>query len=386
MQIANRPAGVSEAVEILCDAGYFWSKKKICVLLRDLAKHSAATCLPLERTPHAISTRLGLKTRDSVPVQIMRLKGYLEEFFAGEGAGLPFRIQIGGGGRHQIHQETNYLIEVSYTMSDACVALWSAHADSGDDVLIASNAPLFYRFPAEGRPDYRIRMPQVNDAHAEIADEAIREKLKDCAPCNHYISIGDYKISTELLSFFHGVLRKRATCYVATSEWKKSERRKLPASADSNVVIFGNPRVSWIFRDWQREIKPEFFVPEGSAESLSIRNRLEQEMPPYKDRPEPGGRIYAALVRRSGPDGIVTLVGVQNGPALEALAGVLTDDVELRRCIGGVVKEKDLQQFPASFELLFEIPIGPEESVGTPVLVTSRPWGWNGDYPKGNVD
>jgi hypothetical protein len=144
-----------------------------------------------------------------------------------------------------------------------------------------------------------------------------------------------------------------------------------------SVIAMGNPRVSWVVDSMLKSLEPNFFV--DRQDPNRIRNRMPEagEEEWYEDNLSGGGYLYAVLVRRRQKNRTETVLLVQNGPALEALAGVLTNEEELEKL---VFQDPGWRgALPSYFECLFQVSLGNLEVVerGTkPVLLALRTHHW----------
>jgi hypothetical protein len=207
------------------------------------------------------------------------------------------------------------------------------------------------------------------DLHAR---EKRLPSLGDCEECFHYVSIGDFKLSMALSAHFEGQVQPSVVYSTKDHEDEFNPSDPFDAAHD-NLVAYGNPRVSWVVNKLQGRINPNFFIDGSNHRCITNREPKGDELNEYTDNLAKHGKLYAAVIRQVREGRVVTLISAQNGPALEAVASVLTDDRRLKEFLASTGWGDAL---PADFELLFEIQLGVKEEVmhkSQPKLIAHRP-------------
>jgi hypothetical protein len=229
-------------------------------------------------------------------------------------------------------------------------------------IVLATNAPLFFRH-RDG--EYRVRVMAVNDkaSRRDHSRAKRRPSLKEFEECFHYVSIGDLRLCIALMTYFLGELGSVETKIVYSSRelddpFNPSDELNLFTT--KNLVALGNPRVSWVVSKLQEHIQPTFFIQDRDQRRIRNREPKPEEPTYYEDKVAPFGSLHAAVIRHCSKGRVETVVCVQNGPALEAIAGVLTDDAKLKAVMDQTGWKNG---FPECFELLFCVGIGKNEVI-----------------------
>ncbi len=377
------PAEQFAFLETILEDPFWTAKQQSVTLLKYLAQQSAPNNNSEARTASAISTRLNLSAA-SVTTGLARLRDDLTAFFSTNRDSLRWTISLGPGGRGSINSGNNLRVKFEPNPSFRDIDLWADHLNRQEPLTIIANAPLFFR---NSTSKHRIRVMQVNDPSAKSAHPILR----DSEPCFHYMSIGDFRMVTHLVQHFSRHSSQPIETRIVYSSihledaFHPGDNRTLDISQLSNAIVIGNPRVSWVMKELQTLISPNFALDEDDASSIFNRECGPNERPVYTDNLNRAGTIHLALVRHRSPTRTITLLSVQNGPALDALAPIVVKDSAIRNHLAKVGFQADSDQLPANFELLFQVELLAKEAPKPPVLLTSRPWGPNRDLvPSGD--
>lgn len=309
-----------------------------------------------------------------MPTYIKRLQQTLDKYYTGEGKASRQLLSVHAGGKGAGGEGTNYLLQLSWRTVRPTQLFWAGHLALKPEILLVTNAPLFYR---DRNAEYRIRVMAVNDegTYRRHSQEERSPSLECCEECFHYVSIGDFRLAVALSSFFSGQGVGVDTRVVYSSR-DHEDHRDPPDQVDmqkaTNLIALGNRRVSWVVRALQEEMKPNFFIADQDHTRITNRKPQKGELEVYEDSLVLDGCIFAAVIRRTSRERVETLISVQNGPALEALAWSLMQDDEV-----AMIAEQAgwTTQYPENFELLFQIDLGKKEAVRRgrhPRLVASR--------------
>ena len=352
------------AIDRFCEPTCMRGDDVLKELLRYLAKHSYPDNRPNSRIGGVILKSVG---GSDVAHSISRLHQKLKDYYAGDGIDDPQILTVHAGGRGSIKRGDNYKVEVKNRRTSFSRLFWQPHLKGDKPVVLATNAPLFFRHQ-DGT--HRVRVMAVNDQNSLDNHTKKRRSpvLSECELCFHYISIGDFRLSVALTKFFL-LARVHPESKVVYASRELHDDYNPPDSLElaktNNIVAFGNPRVSWVVKKLQERISPNFHIASGDQTSITNRflKREAAEKKSYQDDLQPNGNLYGAVIRRKTSSRVETLILVQNGPALEAIADILTDDSKLEAIVSKTGWE---DMFPESFELLFHITLGQKEEVIRP--------------------
>lgn len=364
-------------VDLLAASQTLRKEKVLVKLLRHLANLSYPENYSEARGARELAEALQC-SEEHISPNVHRLQQELRKYYMKEGKDASHRLSVHKGGRGPTKVGNNFLVEVIWLGQRPTNMFWGPHLAMQVPVVLVTNAPLFFRH-SNGR--YRIRVMAVNDKSSQIEHSKAKRQpsLYACEECFHYVSIGDFRLSVALAEYFLDEKARVDTKIVYSTrnlEDPYNPPDQLNLKITNNLVVLGNPRVSWVIDKLQDHIEPNFFIDD--REHTRIRNRIPQaeELEYYEDKLARGGHLYAAIIRHKAEGRVQTMVCVQNGPALETLAGVLTDDAKLK-----VVMDKAgwKDQCPDYFELLFRVALGRQESVrreDLPMLVAWRDVHW----------
>lgn len=349
-----------------------WQSHSLELLLY-LAKHSVPN-EPQERSAAKLAGVLKCQIGD-VPKYIQRLHEDLIEHYHER----PHRFQVivHHGGQGAFKLANNYLVElVDLREYPSSRKFWGHHLDHGAmPIVVATSAPLFFRH-VDGT--YRVRAMDVNSSAER--DRHVKESrspdLSDCEECFHYLSTGDFRLCIELVKLFAREKANVETRIVVRDRnlvdpYNPYDTVDLPAT--SSLIAIGNPRVSWVVEEIQKRISPNFYLMSGSSPVVKNRRPRDGERDEYKDVLSANGELFAILIRESAPERTRTLVLVQNGPALEALATTLTDEDSLALILSDPRWRG--RELPSYFECVFRVPLGEREfpnRASRPELVALR--------------
>lgn len=333
-------------------------------LLRFLANCSRPANNWKARTADKVAQRFGWNGPETAAKQVDRLRESLGDFYAGEGGRhAKYGVEILAGGSGAVSRHNNWLVEVVWRGDPVTRRFWQPHLDGPGQIEIISNAPLFHR--SKGG-DYRVRVMAVNDKPTRETHirEGRQPDLRESEDCYHYVSMGDFRFAQAMVRYFSEAGHSMATKIVHAS--RDSDDPLNPCDLvqldkSRNLVAVGNRRVSWVVRHLEDHLEPNFFVPDSSQDHFEDRTpdktgtKIE-----YRDRLEIDGCAHGLIVRSAGPDRVETLVNVQNGPALDGMARLLTSD-ELLEPIFRKVGWSSARPIPNYFELLFKVAIASKE-------------------------
>uniref|UniRef100_Q020F4 Transcriptional regulator, Fis family n=1 Tax=Solibacter usitatus (strain Ellin6076) TaxID=234267 RepID=Q020F4_SOLUE len=337
------------------------------VLQRNHLSATEATCLqylvehswpndPEARQVEALERLLGINAR-AIGMLIQRLNKNLAQKHHYP-AGSEVRLAIAKGGRAAIQAKTNYRVEPAPITPARAPLFWNAHLSHPQDVLLVSNMPLFFRNP-EGTE--RLRVMAVNTKSEQRAHPVVNAYSASF----HYVSLGDFRLGVALTRYF---MRKG----------KELDVRLVPQDRNlvdmenpcdvvevehtRNLIAIGNSRVSCLVEDRLKKISPNFHLKDGEPNRIYNAKpaKASGEKAYYEDSPKAGGCYHVLLVRSVRGNRTDTVIAVQNGPALERIAPLLTDDEEFCRVVG---QRWCTGAMPESFELLFQVEVGENELV-----------------------
>ena len=351
-----------------------FNTKPVCRdILVYLAEKSFPSNLSGDRTAKRVAEKFA-QTVEAIPNHCKHINAALDEHYEGEGKGARRRVTLHKGGRLEMRRRENYLVTLEWCGPRPTHMFWEAHWDRKDPILLATNAPLFFR-NREG--DYRIRVMAVNHAYARDRhqEEGREPQLSTCDECFHYVSIGDLKICVALSTFFtkKGQTVKTKVAY-STQDYDdvfSNSSDKIQPEETSNLIAFGNPRVSWVVTKLQSHFAPNFFLEPHTPAKMLNRRPGPGEDEFYPDVVGNHGFVYAAVIRSVEDGRAQTMILVQNGPALEAVGSILINDGKMQ----DLLDKLDWDEFPTYFELLFRIGLGEREIVqpDTAKLIAWRP-------------
>lgn len=289
-------------------------------------------------------------------------------------------LQIHQGGKGSIKDGNNYLVEIirKETKVDE---FWKAHVlGEGIPVVLVTNAPLFFLHPS-GK--HRIRVMEVNKLEAR--DEHLKAKrkpdLEGYRECFHYLSIGDFRLAIALGSHFvrrNCVVDARVVIGDRNLSDPYNPMDEVNLRETRSIVALGNPRVSWVVDSMLATMEPNFYVDKRYPSRIRNRHPEPNEQEWYEDNLASGGHLYAVLVRKRENKRTETVMLVQNGPALEALAGVLTDHKAIQEQL--FEDPRWISPLPDYFECLFRVSLGNNEVVARstrPELLAVRMGHWS---------
>lgn len=355
-----------ELIKILDSKG-FRQKSAMRKLLLYLATNSYPKNLFEARTAENVRRECGWVNEETAWHNCDRLRDLLEEYYdAQPDKDKRRRLVINPGGKGARNKHTNWLVELVRGESSAVRRFWHPHFTDPKRLGIVSNAPLFFRSPKE---THRVRVMSINDRHAfenHLAQPNAEPDLQGYLECFHYVSLGDFQLSLALNQFFVSERQSVETRVVYASRDSDNPLNptdRLDLQDCSNLIAMGNRRVSWVVRELETRLRPNFTIPDGDSKRILNQmprgeSRLKEERW-YVDQPDDDGRLHVVIVRKVYKGRTETLINVQNGPALEAMATILTDD-DLLEPVLAEAGWKD-GELPVYFELLFAVPLSKKE-------------------------
>jgi hypothetical protein len=337
------------------------------VLQRDHLSATEAKCLihlvehswpdrPEERTVGVLKNSLK-KDPKAIGMLIQRLNMKLAQAHHYP-AGCDLRLVIGKGGRTAIRAKTNYRVDAVPITPGRGPLFWEAHLRHPQNVLLVSNMPLFFRNPGGTE---RVRVMAVNTKSEQKAHSAVRAYSASF----HYVSLGDFRLCVALTGYF--IRQGKELDVRLVPRDRNLEDMENPCDVVEveharNLIAIGNTRVSCLVDDRLKKLRPNFYLKDGKPDRIynTKPDKATGEKPYYKDNPKAGGYYHVLLVRSARDNRTDTVIAVQNGPALERIVPLLTNDEEFCRVVG---RPWCTESLPEYFEMLFQVEVGENELV-----------------------
>lgn len=286
------------------------------------------------------------RTDPIVRVSVGSIRDRLFAFFAGEGRGLRWRVEIPKG-HYEVRFVENRQSAPPEPEQRPVARLWQPYLDAKAPNIIVYTEPLFFRDDAgHYMRDWNIN--RVEDAGDRIQDFFPAKAQAKIEPVYHYLSAGEMHCLLSLTRMFHEAGVPVETRNSRNSHWTELSR--------SNLILLGSPRTNQFLRKLQADLP--LVTCENHIECHAGRSGKPRV---YKGRRFLDGSLhrmteYAVVTRRPGvlPHCTITMIAANHGRAIEGAAHTLTLDDTVQADLAALGLPADAP-LPSTFQLLYRV-------------------------------
>ncbi len=178
-----------------------------------------------------------------VRVTVSQIRKRLSAFFASEGAGLPWRLEIPPG-RYVTVIRPNDRTHSRDSSARCLLQFWGQHKQNGRSTLILYTEPLFFT-DSRGLFVRHWQLNQESDSD-RLSGMARRLDAESLEPMYHYLSAGEMRC---LLS-----LSRCLTALGIPADFRSTRHCQPGELGRCNAVLLGSPRTNPFLEEMQREL------------------------------------------------------------------------------------------------------------------------------------